>query len=118
MFSLETINTELSTLNSNFHKFSLSLNPKSQMSFSSSFSSFSHEPNQSAAFFSSVEAAVLRSADPIEITQTEEISVLGQRGIWVNQQEASDWPGNSGLKNTLAETATELLALNRPSPAE
>ena len=90
------------------------------MSFSSSFSSasFSHDPNQSAAFFSSVEAAVLRSADPIEITQTEEISVLGQRGIWTNRQEANDWLGNSGLKNTLAEKATDLLALNRPSPAE
>ncbi len=45
------------------------------------------------AYFSNVEAAVLRSTNPIEIDEIEEISVFGHTGIWTNRQEVNDWRG-------------------------
>ncbi len=31
---------------------------------------------------------------PIEIQETEEITVIGQRGIWANRDEEAQWEGN------------------------
>ena len=42
---------------------------------------------------SSVEAAILRSTVPIDIHETEEITVNGQRGIWANKAETINWKG-------------------------
>ena len=42
---------------------------------------------------SAVEAAILRSSVPIDIGETEEITVNGQRGIWANKQESINWRG-------------------------
>ena len=42
---------------------------------------------------SSVEAAILRSRNPIDVNETEEITVLGQRGIWANKSEVMNWRG-------------------------
>jgi Ca2+-binding EF-hand superfamily protein len=42
---------------------------------------------------SEVETAILRSSEPIEINETEEITVNGQRGIWANKNEAINWRG-------------------------
>ena len=47
----------------------------------------------SAPFLSNIEAAILRSINPIEIDETEEITVLGQRGVWVNKSEVINWRG-------------------------
>ena len=44
-----------------------------------------------AEFFSETEASILRSKDPISINETEEITALGQRGIWANRKEVSNW---------------------------
>jgi hypothetical protein len=38
--------------------------------------------------------AILRSINPIEIGETEEITVLGQKGIWSNKQEINLWKGD------------------------
>jgi hypothetical protein len=42
---------------------------------------------------SEIEAAILRSTVPISVNETEEITVLGQRGVWANRQEISNWRG-------------------------
>ena len=50
--------------------------------------------NQPAAsFLSEVEAAILRSSVPVEVNESEEITVLGQRGVWANRVEVQGWRG-------------------------
>jgi hypothetical protein len=44
-------------------------------------------------YLSEVEAAILRSNVPINVNETEEITVLGQRGIWANKAEVANWKG-------------------------
>ena len=40
------------------------------------------------SFLSEIESAILRSSEtPIPIDETEELTVLGQRGIWANRSE-------------------------------
>ena len=46
-----------------------------------------------AGFLSEVEQAILRSNVPLEINESEEITVLGQRGIWANRAEVVNWRG-------------------------
>lgn len=57
-----------------------------------------HQNHQSvvpfaSGFVSGVEAAILRSQVPIELSETEEITVNGHRGIYANRQEAANWRG-------------------------
>lgn len=42
---------------------------------------------------SEIESAIIRSAEPIEIDESEEITALGHRGIWANKSESVDWRG-------------------------
>lgn len=51
----------------------------------------SSSTNTKAEFFSETEASILRSREPILINETEEITALGQRGIWANRKEVSNW---------------------------
>ena len=44
-------------------------------------------------FLNSIETSILRSHAPININETEEITVLGQRGIWANKNEELNWRG-------------------------
>ena len=44
-------------------------------------------------YLSDIEASILRSTVPINVNETEEISVLGQRGIWTNRLEVANWRG-------------------------
>ena len=47
-----------------------------------------------AAFASQIEAAILAAQGaPININETEEITVLGNRGIWANKAEVVNWKG-------------------------
>jgi len=46
-----------------------------------------------SVFLSEIEQAILRSADPITINESEEITVNGQRGIWANRAEVVNWRG-------------------------
>ena len=48
---------------------------------------------------SAVEAAILRSSVPIDITDAEEININGQRGIWANKSESANWKGPVPLGN-------------------
>ena len=43
--------------------------------------------------FSDVEAAILRSIEPIEINETQEIKVGDCKGIWANKAEVMNWRG-------------------------
>ena len=45
----------------------------------------------------SIEKAILKSSVPINVNETEEINVLGQRGIWVNKTEVLNWRGQIPL---------------------
>ena len=48
---------------------------------------------------SEVESSILRSTMPIEINETEEITVLGQRGVWANKSEAINWKGHIPIES-------------------
>ncbi len=45
----------------------------------------------SSEFVSQMEQAILRSSKPVEVSETEELTVIGQRGIWLNKQEVNGW---------------------------
>jgi len=45
------------------------------------------------AFLSDVETLVLRSERPISVNETEQITVLGNQGIWANKSEVINWKG-------------------------
>ena len=42
---------------------------------------------------SQTEEAILRSKNPIHINDFDEITVLGQTGIWANKEEVQNWRG-------------------------
>ena len=44
-------------------------------------------------FFSELEQAILRAVNPIEVNETEECTVYGQRGVWLNRAEVHAWRG-------------------------
>lgn len=48
----------------------------------------------SIAYLSQIENAILKSKAPIELNETEEITVLGQKGIWANRLETAQWSGD------------------------
>jgi len=50
--------------------------------------------NNAEAYYSEVEAAILRSADePISVNESEEVNAGGQRGIYANKAEVVNWRG-------------------------
>jgi hypothetical protein len=49
--------------------------------------------NANNSGLSNMEAAILRSTVPIDINETQEITVHGQRGIWANRSEVVNWRG-------------------------
>jgi len=51
------------------------------------------QSNLSSGFLSQIELAILRSVNPVDVTETEEITVLGQRGVWMNKAEVIGWKG-------------------------
>lgn len=44
-------------------------------------------------YLSEIEQAILRSNVPVEINESEEITALGQKGIWANRSEVVNWRG-------------------------
>lgn len=50
---------------------------------------------------SQIELSILRSLNPIEISETEEISVLGNRGVWLNKEEVLNWRGELSIEQYL-----------------
>ena len=61
--------------------------------YSSSIDNRRQESNGSNQFLSQVEASILRSTVPIELNESEEITVNGQSGIWANKSEVINWRG-------------------------
>lgn len=53
----------------------------------------SRQQQQQVQVLSDMECAILRSKEPIDITEQDEIEVLGQRGIWANKAEVINWRG-------------------------
>jgi len=46
---------------------------------------------------SQIEQQILRSTQPIEVSETEEITVIGQRGVWMNKAEVNAWRGDLAI---------------------
>jgi len=46
---------------------------------------------------SQIELSILRSLNPIEVTEAEEITVLGNRGVWINKAEVLNWKGDLSI---------------------
>lgn len=55
------------------------------------------ETSSDAGFLSQIEMSILRSMNPIEINESEEITVLGNRGVWVNRAEVLNWKGDLNI---------------------
>jgi len=53
--------------------------------------------SSSGEFVSQIEQQILRSSEPIQVSETEELTVLGQRGIWLNKQEVNGWRGDLNI---------------------
>jgi len=64
--------------------------PNSSQRFSFASASALTQPQQ---ILSDVEAAILRSSEPVNLNELDEIEVLGQRGIWANKAEVLNWRG-------------------------
>jgi len=45
-------------------------------------------------YSSAYETEMLKSAEPLEINETDEAEVFGQRGIWANKTEVRKWQGD------------------------
>lgn len=48
-------------------------------------------------FLSKIEQAILRSTNPIDVNETEELTVLGQHGLWINRSEVQAWRGDISI---------------------
>ncbi|RNA05578.1 hypothetical protein BpHYR1_048824, partial [Brachionus plicatilis] len=44
-------------------------------------------------YLSKIEASIIQSENPIEIDESEEIEVNGEKGIWANKNEVINWRG-------------------------
>ncbi len=51
----------------------------------------------SSEYLSQVEQAILRASNPIQVSETEELTVIGQRGIWINRAEVNAWRGDISI---------------------
>jgi hypothetical protein len=51
----------------------------------------------SSGELSGIEQRILRSQEPIEVSETEEITVIGQRGVWMNKAEVNAWRGDLAI---------------------
>ena len=52
-----------------------------------------YKNNSYQNYLSKVEVSILKSEKPIEIEESEEIEVNGERGIWANKNEVINWRG-------------------------
>merc|ERR1739836_151878 len=49
------------------------------------------------AVLSEIEQLILRSTNPIDVNETEELTVIGQRGVWLNKAEVNAWRGDLAI---------------------
>jgi hypothetical protein len=64
---------------------------------SSSFSYSASSASDSVTFLSEIEQLILRATNPVEISESEELTVLGQRGLWINRAEVNAWRGDIAI---------------------
>ena len=57
----------------------------------------SSSSNAGVEWLSQIEQSILRSANPIEVNETEELTVIGQRGLWLNKAEVNAWRGDIAI---------------------
>lgn len=62
-----------------------------------SSASVSTSHNDGVNFLSEIEQLILRAANPVEINESEELTVLGQRGLWLNRAEVNAWRGDISI---------------------
>ena len=66
------------------------------------------------SYLSDIETAILRSIDtPVEVNETEELTVLGQRGIWANKAEVVNWKGILPIESYLINEDADPEILNK-----
>ena len=75
-----------------------------QIAYSSN--SIQQESSLNHRITSQIENAILNSSAPISISETEEITVNGQKGIWANKSESVNWLGPYPLANYLINEDT------------
>lgn len=56
-------------------------------------------PCKPMPYLSAFEQSLLKANIPIELNETEEITVHGQRGIWANKQEVVNWKGEIPIED-------------------
>lgn len=78
-----------------------------------SASAASASASSSTEYLSQVELAILRSTKPIEVTETEEITVLGNRGLWTNKAEVMAWKGDLPIDQYLINEDNNPEIINR-----
>ncbi len=66
----------------------------SATSYSVSAASYSASTSE---FLSQIEQSILRATNPIQVSDTEELTVIGQRGIWINRAEVNAWRGDISI---------------------
>ena len=49
--------------------------------------------SSSEPFYSEIEHAILRANEPIRVDEEEEVTAVGQRGIYANKTEVAKWRG-------------------------
>lgn len=64
-------------------------------------------------FLSQVELSILRSVNPVDVTEKEEITVLGQKGVWMNRDEVMAWKGDIPLEQYLINEDANPEIINR-----
>jgi hypothetical protein len=65
-----------------------------------SFNTLTKSITRNSAYLSEIEAAILRSKAPIDINETEEITVFGQTGIYANKSEIVNWKGEKSINES------------------
>ena len=55
----------------------------------------------SSKYLSEIERAILRSPSPIKINKSNEVTVLGRKGIWINKNEINNLKGSIPLEKYL-----------------
>ncbi len=54
---------------------------------------------QTSEYVSQSEKKIIDSLEPIETAEKSELEVFGQRGIWLNKSEQSEWKGDRALSD-------------------
>jgi len=68
-----------------------------------------------AQYVSEIEQAIIRAQDPLEIRETEEINIQGQRGLWANRTEVINWRGVIPITEYLINEDSNPEVINKAS---